>query len=192
MDENSRRQQRQDNVLSSLNIAIDSLNLTKEALGIAPAKAVCGSVSVVLSMIRVRFPSRCWFGRLRDIQDSMINKIDYVELGLACADICTALGRGMDGKELGDLSQSVSEAIGQLKTWVKSKMQDLDNLLTVPLITEPWQRSERRSPNVASGILSPDSFTRGTTRKRSPFGGQTSTGFFTSSTYVQLPLLGRR
>ena len=46
----------------------------------------------------------------------MINETDYVDLGLACADICTALGRGMDGKKLDDLSQSVSEAIGQLTT----------------------------------------------------------------------------
>ena len=44
----------------------------------------------------------------------MINEMGYVELGLACADICTALERGMDGKKLDDLSQSVSEAIGQL------------------------------------------------------------------------------
>ena len=52
----------------------------------------------------------------------MVNEMDYVELGLACADICTALGRGMDGKQLDDLSQSVSEAIGQLTTWVKPMM----------------------------------------------------------------------
>ena len=46
----------------------------------------------------------------------MINEADYVELGLSCADICTALGRGMGGKKLDDLTQSVSEAIGQLTT----------------------------------------------------------------------------
>ena len=44
----------------------------------------------------------------------MANKSDYVELGLACADVCKALGRGMSGKTLADLSQSVREAIGQL------------------------------------------------------------------------------
>ena len=46
-------------------------------------------------------------------QDSMANKSDYVELGLACADVCKALDRGMNGKKL-DLSQSVREAIEQL------------------------------------------------------------------------------
>ena len=117
MDKDSRRQKRQDNVISSLNVAIEGLNITKEILSITPAKAVCGSVSVILAMIRVRFPlvrvDRC---RLNDLQDSMINETDYVELGLACANICTALGRGMDGKKLDDLSQSVSDAIGQLTT----------------------------------------------------------------------------
>ena len=49
----------------------------------------------------------------------MANKTDYVELGLACADVCKALDRGMDGKKLDDLSQSVRDAIGQLTTWVE-------------------------------------------------------------------------
>jgi len=46
----------------------------------------------------------------------MINERDYVELGLGCADICRALDRGMNGKKLDDLSQSVCEAINQLTT----------------------------------------------------------------------------
>ena len=49
-------------------------------------------------------------------QDSMINKTDYVELGLACADVCRALDRGVGGRRLDELSQSVFEAIGQLTT----------------------------------------------------------------------------
>jgi len=44
----------------------------------------------------------------------MINKLDYVELGLFCADICRALDRGMDGKKLDGLNQSVRDAINQL------------------------------------------------------------------------------
>ena len=46
----------------------------------------------------------------------MINKTDYVELGLACADVCRALDRGINGSRIDDLSQSVFEAIGQLTT----------------------------------------------------------------------------
>ena len=44
----------------------------------------------------------------------MIDQADYVELGLACADVCTALGRRLTGKKLNDLTDSVSEAINQL------------------------------------------------------------------------------
>jgi len=46
----------------------------------------------------------------------MINQADYVELGLACADVCTALDRGLDGKRLNDLNNSVCQAINQLTT----------------------------------------------------------------------------
>ena len=44
----------------------------------------------------------------------MLNKDEYVELGLLCARVCGALDRGMGGKKLGDLSQSVCDAINQL------------------------------------------------------------------------------
>jgi len=43
----------------------------------------------------------------------MINRVDYVELGLACADVCTALDRVLDGRRLNDLNNSASEAINQ-------------------------------------------------------------------------------
>jgi len=46
----------------------------------------------------------------------MINQMDYVELGLDCADVCTALDRGLSGKRLRDLKDSVCEAIKQLTT----------------------------------------------------------------------------
>jgi len=46
----------------------------------------------------------------------MINYADYVDLGLACAGVCTALDRGLEGKRLSDLKNSVCEAIKQLTT----------------------------------------------------------------------------
>ena len=52
----------------------------------------------------------------------MINERDYVELGLSCADICTALDRGLNGRRVDELSQSVFEAIQQLTTWVEPVM----------------------------------------------------------------------
>ena len=49
-------------------------------------------------------------------QDSMASKLDYVELGLACADVCRALDRGMNQRQTNELSRSVYEAIGELTT----------------------------------------------------------------------------
>jgi len=46
----------------------------------------------------------------------MVNELDYVELGLSCADICKALERGMNEKKLNDLNQSMCDAINQLTT----------------------------------------------------------------------------
>ena len=46
----------------------------------------------------------------------MIKQADYVELGLACADVCAALDRGLNGRELNDVDKSVREAIDQLTT----------------------------------------------------------------------------
>jgi hypothetical protein len=66
----------------------------------------------------------------------MVNELDYVEIGLNCADICGALSRGMNGKKLDDLSQSVCEAINQLTAWVKPAMRSLDGSLTVLLVAE--------------------------------------------------------
>ena len=54
--------------------------------------------------------------RLKCAQDAMANRMDYVELGLACADVCTALDRGLNGKRLNDLNSSMCEAIKQLTT----------------------------------------------------------------------------
>ena len=54
-DTSQRPAKGRDSVLSSLNVAIDGLNLAKELSSITPAKAVFGSVGVLLTMIRVSF-----------------------------------------------------------------------------------------------------------------------------------------
>jgi hypothetical protein len=66
-----------------------------------------------------------------------MNVTDYVDLGLTCAGICEALSRGMDGKELSDLSQSVREAIDQLTAWVEPVMHGLDSSPMMLSIAEP-------------------------------------------------------
>ena len=47
----------QDGTISSLSLAIEAMNLAKEVSSITPAKAVFGSVGVLLTMIKVRFSS---------------------------------------------------------------------------------------------------------------------------------------
>ena len=81
----------------------------------------------------------------------MANEVDYVEIGLSCADICKALDRGMNGKKLGDLSQSVCEAINQLITCVEQVMRGLDDPLTTEFIAELWRRFKGRSSNKVGG-----------------------------------------
>ena len=107
----------QNGVLSSLNMAIDGLNFAKELSSVTPAKAVFGSVVIILTMIRVGFYfSVTRRSRFTHNKDSMANDADYVELGLYCADICRALERGMDGKKLNELSKSVCDGINHLTT----------------------------------------------------------------------------
>jgi hypothetical protein len=56
MDAVSKRQKRRDNAISLLDAAIETMNLAKEISSVTPAKAVFGTVGVLLTMIRVRFP----------------------------------------------------------------------------------------------------------------------------------------
>ena len=44
----------------------------------------------------------------------MENEQDYVDVGLACVGVCTALERGLNGKRPDELSTSMYEAIDQL------------------------------------------------------------------------------
>ena len=119
MTDNPQRQKGRGKVIPALNIAIDSLNIVKEATSATPVNPVFGSVAILLTMIRVssaHFEMK--FPPFTHIQDTMANEQDYVDLGLSCADICKALERGMDGKSLNDLSKSVCDAINQLTMWV--------------------------------------------------------------------------
>ena len=94
---------------------------------------------------------RC--SRLTRSQDTMANKQSYVDLGLSCVDIYKALKRGMDGRELDELSESVREAIEELKAWVErathiscsSAHHDLDRRTVAEIHEEVKKRSERHS-----------------------------------------------
>ena len=117
METESQQPKEQEGIVSALNGFIEAFNLAKEISSNAPARAVFGSVSVLLAMIRVGLLAfhRSNTDSLGCVQDTMVNKEDYVELGLACADVCASLKRGLDGKSEGDLNDSVRKAIKQLR-----------------------------------------------------------------------------
>ena len=59
MTDKPQQQQGQGRAIPALNIAIDTLNIVKEATSTTPVNPVFGSVAVLLTMIRVSFlPSR--------------------------------------------------------------------------------------------------------------------------------------
>ena len=86
---------------------------------VTPAKAVFGEVSDLLPTIRVSLGLLTRVRRSfidQRLQDSMVDRKDYVKLGLACADVCRALDRGLNRSQADQLTQSVLEAIDQLAT----------------------------------------------------------------------------
>ena len=111
----SKSTQEQESPLSKLNAVIQDLNQTKETTSVALIKSVHGSVCALLTLVRVGFlPVHASRPLANRRQDSVINRADYVELGLVCANVCKALDRGMNGRQGEDLSGSVSQAIEQL------------------------------------------------------------------------------
>ena len=55
----SQQSRRRESAPATLIIAIDALNLARELAAVTPARAVFGSVSVLLTMIRVSCPLFC-------------------------------------------------------------------------------------------------------------------------------------
>ena len=50
------------------------------------------------------------------VQDTAVKEQNYVDLGLACADVCKALDRGLNRTPGNQFNESVQEAIEQLTT----------------------------------------------------------------------------
>lgn len=59
MDPGTQENKTSERALAALNVFIEGLNLAKEVASATPAKAVFGSVAVLLSMIRVSSLSTC-------------------------------------------------------------------------------------------------------------------------------------
>ena len=81
----------------------------------------------------------------------MANKDDFVDLGIYCVDICKALKRGTDGKELNELSGPMRTAMEELETWVElaihiscsSTHHNLDRRIVAGIREEVEKRSGR-------------------------------------------------
>jgi len=59
MEAGSQRPKDRDGAISALNATIEAVNLVKEISSITPAKAAFGAVSVLLTMLKVRFLLFC-------------------------------------------------------------------------------------------------------------------------------------
>ena len=118
MDPESKIPKERSGILSMLNVAIEDLNLAKNGSTITLAKAVFSEVGDLLPAIRVSRLSTRARKSVADqhTQDSMVDRKGYVKLGLACADVCRALDRGLDSRQADQLTRSVLEAIEQLAT----------------------------------------------------------------------------
>jgi hypothetical protein len=46
----------------------------------------------------------------------MVDEVDYIDLGLVCAEVCRALDRGLKGRRADGLTRSVLEAIERFTT----------------------------------------------------------------------------
>ena len=121
MGTNPPRTNGRDRVFLTLDALIPIVDIAKNACVIPPAQVAFDSVSVLLVMIRVR--SLTFYRRRLSshiFQDSMANEQDYVDLGSTCANVCGVLDRGLNGRQLDELSQSVLEAIQGLTMWAES------------------------------------------------------------------------
>jgi len=79
--------------------------------------------------------------------DKNSGSLDYFQLGLACADMCSHLEWDISGAEPDNLCWQSRKAIGGLTVWVKLVLHDFGSLLTVLLILVSWRSSGRGSPN---------------------------------------------
>jgi hypothetical protein len=75
--------------------------------------------------------------------------MEYVDLGLACADVCKTLDRGLKGRRADELNKSVLDAIEQLKTCVNSAgvhlIHDLQHLTHLSIMQDYGRDPEKDS-----------------------------------------------
>ena len=107
-----------DLALIALDGAIVVMDLAEKGSNIPPAKAIFGTVGIILATIKVRlllFNDN--FPIFTHNQDSEVH--EHVELGLFCTDICEELDRCLFGRKMDELTKSVCDAMDRLASWVQ-------------------------------------------------------------------------
>ena len=166
MSDKCQQPQGQDGALSALNVAIDGLNLAKEVVSITPAKAVIGSVAILLAMIRVSL--LLLYGNIFQVHTSSGHDGQRSGLRRSRDVLCRYLQSPQarnGGKEIGR-----SQRIGT------RRYKSANNVSSVYVKCPLFPRSSfsrtpgslgkfmRRSLNGTSAIGSPGPLTRGMTR----------------------------
>ena len=82
---------------------------------ISDPPAVFGSVSILLTLVKVCFPRYATDLWLTPAKNTLANEQGYVSLALFCVQACNNLERGLlEGRQLDELSGTLLEAIEQL------------------------------------------------------------------------------
>ena len=166
MTDKSQQPKGKDGALSALNVAIDGLNLAKEVVSITPAKAVIGSVVILLAMIRVSPLLLC--DKIFQVHTSSGHDGQRSGLCRSWDVLCRYLQSPQardGGKEVGG-SQRISTRRYRPANNVNSVYVKCPLFPRSPFSRIPGSlgKSMRRSLNGASIIGSLDFFTRGITR----------------------------
>ena len=117
METDLQRPTRREDAVPTIDTTVAALDLARNNSNIGTAKAIFRSATDLLATTRVcPHPSATIGFRLRVGQDSTptVNKLDFVELCLFCADICRTLDRGTSGRSRDELNPSIHGAIGLL------------------------------------------------------------------------------
>ena len=186
MDIEAQQQKRRDNILSSLNATIEALNLVGGLSDIIPAKAVFGTVSVILTMIRVSLPL-VYVDRLRTETrpgfDDQPGGLRRTWVGLR-RHLYHPRQR-VEGEKIGRPQQPcvggnrAAEDVSYIGAHCECHTDD-----AFGLIPGPSRRSSRRSSGGVNGTQSLEFSTQRTIRRRSSPGERTSIGSFSCSTWV--------
>jgi len=176
-----------------LNAAIEAMNLAKELSSITPAKAVFGTVSVILAMIRVSLLLACADQPQAEMHPGLDDQPGGLRRTGAGLRRCLYCPRpGVEGEEIERPQQlcvrgnQAADDVGRTGNTHFEHLID-DGFGPIPGLSRV---SKGRSSSRVNGTQSLDFSTQRTTKRQSPPGGRISTGFFSCLTCVPSLMCG--